>query len=399
MIKGVAISGMGLISAIGGNVPENLAALLAGRSGIGPITRIQTRLAGTVQVGEIVLDDSGLEQRLSHRMPGYYTHVSLLACVAAEEAVRSAGLQNADLHDTGLISATTVGGMDVNEKYYYDYLTSSEHLASVDTLQAGHSSRMLADHLGIRDGFVSTISTACSSASNAIMMGARMIRAGLLQRVIVGGTDCLSKFTLNGFNTLMILSAAKNRPFSEDRDGLNLGEAAAYLVLESEAAMQARNAEPIAYVAGYGNANDAHHQTASSENGNGATAAMERALRSAGVQPAAIDHINAHGTATGNNDLSEGRAFLRVFGEKVPVFTSTKPFTGHTLAAAGAVEAVYAILALQHQTVFPTLHFTGGMKEFQLRPATLPTEMPLGLVLSNSLGFGGNCSSLIFAKA
>lgn len=399
MTKGVAVTGMGIISAIGGNVPANLAALRDGRPGIGPITRVRTHLTGTVQVGEIAQNDEDLAKLLDHPAQGPHTRTSLLGCVAAEEALRQAGLMNVDRHALGLITATTVGGMDVTEKYFYEYLTSDEHLASIDTLHAGHTGQMMADHLGIVNGFVTTISTACSSASNAIMLGARMIKAGMLDRVIVGGVDCLSKFTLNGFNTLMILSASRNRPFSDDRDGLNLGEAAAYLVLESDASVKARKATPIAYVAGYGNANDAHHQTASSENGDGATAAMLEALRTAGLSPADIDHINAHGTATPNNDLSEGRAFMRVFGERVPPFTSTKPYTGHTLAAAGAVEAVFSILAMQHRMVFPTLNFAGGMSEFDLRPTTKLTDMPLSSVLSNSLGFGGNCSSLILVKA
>ncbi len=399
MSKGIAVTGMGIISAIGLDIPENLAALLESRSGIGPITRVRTRLMGTVQVGEIALSDEALTERLEHSPKGSYTRTSLLGCLAAEEALRHAGLTKTDHHSLGLITATTVGGMDVNEKYYFEYLSSDKHLDSVDTLHAGHTGQMMADHLGIGSGFVTTISTACSSASNAIMLGARMIRAGMLDRVLVGGVDCLSKFTLNGFNTLMILSEAQSRPFSEDRDGLNLGEAAAYLLLESDASVKARNATPIAYVAGYGNANDAHHQTASSENGDGATAAMLEALRSAGLSPAEISHINAHGTATPNNDLSEGRAFMRVFGEHVPPFTSTKPYTGHTLAAAGSVEAVFSILAMQHQVVFPTLNFSGGMSEFDLRPTTELTPLPLSSVLSNSLGFGGNCSSLVLVKA
>lgn len=399
MTKGVAVTGMGIISAIGVDVPGNLAALREGRPGIGPITRLRTRLTGSVQVGGIALEDKELADLLHQASEGAHTRTSLLGCVAAEEALRQAGLMSADRRDLGLITATTVGGMDVTEQYFYEYLTSEEHLASIDTLHAGHTGQMIADHLGIADGFVTTISTACSSASNAIMLGARMIRAGMLDRVLVGGVDCLSRFTLNGFNTLMILSAARNRPFSGDRDGLNLGEAAAYLVLESDAAVEARNAAPIAYVAGYGNANDAHHQTASSENGDGATAAMLEALRTAGLSPSEIDHVNAHGTATPNNDLSEGRALIRVFGERVPPFTSTKPYTGHTLAAAGAVEAVFSILAMRHSLVFPTLNFSGGMSEFNLRPVTDLTEMPLNSVLSNSLGFGGNCSSLVLLKA
>jgi 3-oxoacyl-[acyl-carrier-protein] synthase-1 len=157
-----------------------------------------------------------------------------------------------------------------------------------------------------------------------------------LDRVIVGGTDGLAKFTINGFKTLMIQSDTFNTPFDNNRKGLNLGEAAAFLVLESEESVKKHNSKVLAYVSGYANANDAFHQTASSENGEGAFLAMNKAFEMSGLKPSDIDYINMHGTATPNNDLSEGRAVIRVFGEEnVPDFSSTKAFTGHTLAAAG----------------------------------------------------------------
>ena len=231
------------------------------------------------------------------------------------------------------------------------------------------------------------------------MLGARMIKSGRLDRAIVGGTDALSKFTINGFKTLMILSDTYNTPFDENRKGLNLGEAGAFLVLESDEIVEKENREVLAYVKGYGNANDAFHQTASSENGDGAVMAMEKALKIAGLQPDDIDYVNAHGTATPNNDLSEGRAMLRIFGEgKVPEFSSTKAFTGHTLAVAGGVEAVYAILALRNNHIYPNLNFSTPMNEFDLLPQTESMEKELKHVLSNSFGFGGNCSTLILSK-
>jgi len=230
------------------------------------------------------------------------------------------------------------------------------------------------------------------------MLGARLIKSGQLDRVVVGGTDCLSKFTINGFKTLMILSDTYSTPFDENRKGLNLGEAAAFLVLESDKVVQAENKKVLAYVKGYGNANDAYHQTASSENGDGATLAMQKALAIAGYDPEAIDYVNAHGTATGNNDLSEGRAIIRVFGENVPDFSSTKAYTGHTLAAAGAIEAVYSVLALQNNIIYPNLNFKTQMKEFNITPQLELKEKPLQSVMSNSFGFGGNCSTVIFSK-
>ncbi|PKP15703.1 MAG: beta-ketoacyl-[acyl-carrier-protein] synthase family protein, partial [Bacteroidetes bacterium HGW-Bacteroidetes-23] len=207
-----------------------------------------------------------------------------------------------------------------------------------------------------------------------------------------------AKFTINGFKTLMILSDTYNTPFDNDRKGLNLGEAAAFLVLESDEIVQKNNKKVLAYVSGFGNANDAFHQTASSENGEGAFLAMQKAFKLANLQPEDIDYINAHGTATPNNDLSEGRAILRMFKDNVPDFSSTKAFTGHTLAAAAAIEAVYSVLALQHNLVFPNMNFKKPMEEFNLIPQTTLKEKSINHVLSNSFGFGGNCSTVLFSK-
>ena len=228
-----------------------------------------------------------------------------------------------------------------------------------------------------------------------------MISSGRLDKVIVGGTDALSKFTMNGFNTLMILSDTYNTPFDENRKGLNLGEGAAYLVLESERSYKKRNKQPIAYIAGYANANDAFHQTASSEDGEGAFLAMKKAFEVADLSPKDIDYINVHGTATPNNDLSEGRAIINIYegSDKLPEFSSTKPFTGHTLAAAASIEAVFSIFALREGLIFPNLNFKDKMKEFDLTPVTELAHKEVNTILSNSFGFGGNCSSLIFTKS
>ena len=168
--------------------------------------------------------------------------------------------------------------------------------------------------------------------------------------------------------------------------------------MESETVVKANNRKVLAYVKGYGNANDAYHQTASSDHGDGATLAMEKALKVSGLQPTDIDYINAHGTATANNDLSEGRAIIRVFGDNVPDFSSTKAYTGHTLAAAGAIEAVYAVLAIQNGVVYPNLNFETQMQEFGITPQLTLKEKALDTIMSNSFGFGGNCSTVIFSK-
>ncbi|WP_417290749.1 beta-ketoacyl-[acyl-carrier-protein] synthase family protein [Corallibacter sp.] len=399
MSKGVAITGMGIISAIGNNVAENYQSLIDGKKGISRISKIQTIHKDDIMVGEISLSNSELEKELGLDSNNNYSRTALLGVIAAKEAVKNAAITNISAYKTGLISSTSVGGMDMTERYYYDYLTNPENQKYIDGHHAGDSTQKIAQQLGIDQSLVTTISTACSSAANAIMLGARLIKSGQLDRVVVGGTDCLSKFTINGFKTLMILSDTYSTPFDENRKGLNLGEAAAFLVLESDTVVKTENKTVLGYVKGYGNANDAFHQTASSDNGDGATLAMEKALKVAGLKPENIDYINAHGTATGNNDLSEGRAIIRVFGDNhVPDFSSTKAYTGHTLAAAGAIEAVFSVLALQNDVIYPNLNFKTQMKEFDITPELQLKKKSLQTVLSNSLGFGGNCSTVIFSK-
>lgn len=395
----IAITGMGIISSIGNNVEENFVSLQTRKHGISEIENIDTNLAGKIKTGEIKLTNKQLLERLKIVEDNNFTRTALLGMVAAKEAIENAGITEINQYKTGLISSTSVAGMDVTEKYFYTYEDFPEMHKYISAHDAGYSSLAIADYLQLK-GMVSTISTACSSAANAIMMGAKLIKSGILDRVIVGGTDALSKFTLNGFNTLMILTDSYNTPFDNDRKGLNLGEAAGFLVLESEEIVKKENKKVLAYLSGYGNANDAHHQTASSDNGQGAFLAMEKAFKISGLQKEEIDYINVHGTATPNNDLSEGRAMVRIFGEEnVPEFSSTKAFTGHTLAAAAGIEAVYSILALQNDAIFPNLNFKNKMEEFNLIPVTELKNKKINHVLSNSFGFGGNCSTLIFSKA
>lgn len=393
----VAITGMGIISSIGYNIEENYHALINGKPGISTIENISTIHSNVIKVGEIKKTNHQLAEELNLIEGNNYTRTAMLGALAAKQAVKNAEIDNINEYNTGLISATSVGGIDMTERFFYDYFESEENRRYIDSHDAGDSTHKIAEQLGLK-GMVTTISTACSSAANAIMLGARLIKAGKLDRVIVGGTDALSKFTINGFKTLMILSDTYNTPFDNNRKGLNLGEAAAFLVLESEAMVKKYNKKVLAYLSGYGNANDAYHQTASSENGEGAYLAMQKAFKISGLKPQDINYINAHGTATPNNDLSEGRALIRVFDEKVPDFSSTKPFTGHTLAAAAAVEAVYSVLAIQNGKVFPNLNFTTKMDEFNLVPQTVLKDKQINHVLSNSFGFGGNCSTLLFSK-
>lgn len=398
MNKRVAITGMGIISSIGNSVEENFQSLKNGKTGISTVENIETIHKEVIMVGEIKLTNQQLAQQLNLSNDHNFSRTSLLGAIAVREALENANISNINDCRSGFISATSVGGMDLNEKYFYDYFKDESFHKYINSHDAGDSSHQIADYIGLK-GIVTTVSTACSSAANAIMLGCRLIQSGQLDRVIVGGTDALAKFTINGFKTLMILSDTYNTPFDNDRKGLNLGEAAAFLVLESEEIIQKNNKKVLAYVSGFGNANDAFHQTASSENGEGAFLAMQKAFKLADLKPEDIDYINAHGTATPNNDLSEGRAILRIFNNNVPDFSSTKAFTGHTLAAAAAIEAVYSVLALQHNLVFPNMNFKKPMEEFNLIPQTRLKEKNINHVLSNSFGFGGNCSTVLFSKS
>jgi 3-oxoacyl-(acyl-carrier-protein) synthase len=399
MNKGVAITGMGIVSAIGNSVAENYHALTNGQKAITRISNIATVHADVIMVGEIKKTNEALAQELGLAGDNNYSRTAMLGAIAARQAVLDAKISAINDCRTGLISATSVGGMDTTEKHYYDYFKDPNLVKYISAHDGGDVAQKIAETIGLQ-GFVTTISTACSSAANAIMLGARLIKAGKLDRVIVGGTDGLAKFTINGFKTLMIQSDTFNTPFDNNRKGLNLGEAAAFLVLESEESVKKHNSKVLAYVSGYANANDAFHQTASSENGEGAFLAMNKAFEVSGLKPSDIDYINMHGTATPNNDLSEGRAVIRVFGEDgVPDFSSTKAFTGHTLAAAAAIEAVYSVLAIQNGVVYPNLNFETPMEEFNLIPQTTLKHKNIEHVLSNSFGFGGNCSTVIFSKS
>lgn len=395
----IVITGMGMVSAIGLSVSENLTNLLAQKSGIAPIQFLETVHKDVFLLGEVKLSNAQLFDQLNipvsqHKL---HTRTSLLALMAAKETVENAGfvLGEWDNQKVGLISATTVGGMDKTENNYADRNFASRFL---QTHPSGDSTDVVANHLKIND-YRTTVSTACSSAANAMMHGARLIQQGILDIAVVGGVDPLSRFTLNGFNSLMILDREWCKPFDQNRNGLNLGEGAGFLVIESASSAQKRGATVLCKLAGYANANDAYHQTASSPDGEGATTSMLKALEMSGLSIADIDYINVHGTGTHNNDLSEGVALKRVFGESLPPFSSTKSYTGHTLGAAAAIEAVFSILALEHGVIFPNLNFSTTIEDLGISPVTqLMTGQKVNNVLSNSFGFGGNNSTLIFSK-
>ena len=397
----IFITGYGVITAIGNNARENYDALIRQRSGYGRLDILETVHRDAIFACEIKLTDEKLCELAGVPDASGYTRTTLLGLIAAQEAIQAAAMSEADLAKAGLISATTAGGIRELERYYYDLqdpLKTGNFLAYLDTADPGEHTERMADFFHM-NRFISTASTACSSATNAIMLGARLIANQTLDCVICGGTEALSKVTINGFHSLMILDPAHCRPFDENRNGLNLGEGAAYLVLESAEALQRSGKRAIAELSGYANVNDAFHQTASSPDGTGAFQAMKKTLDRAGLKAGDIDYINAHGTGTENNDLAEGLAIQSLCGDRVPPFSSTKPYTGHTTSAAGGVEAAFCLMAFQNEVIFPNLNFQNPMKELAIRPITEVTHRPgMAHILSNSFGFGGSAVSLLFTK-
>lgn len=398
MNEQVFIAGTGIISAIGNNVAQCLDALENERAGMGPMHYLQSVHKQRLPVAEVKLTNDELAQLAG--MPAVKSRTALLSLVAAKEALTSAGLLNRKGLRTGFISATSVGGMDKTENFFKDFLAdnSKGKLRDVVNHECGSVTELVADALGIKD-YITTISTACSSSANAIFLGARLIRNNIVDVVVAGGTDSLTRFTLNGFNTLMIVDEQFCQPFDENRRGLNLGEGAGYVVLVSEKAAAALPQKTNIVLSGYCNANDAYHQTASSPDGTGSYLAMSGALQKAGLKPEDIDYINLHGTGTQNNDIAEGTAIKRLFDPHYPKMSSTKTFTGHTLGACGGIEAAFSILALQHEIIFPNLRLQTPMLDLPFVPErNLVRDVEVKHVLSNSFGFGGNCSSLIFSK-
>lgn len=397
--QAVYVAGTGVISAIGKNVHENMDALENGRAGIGYMVHLDSVYRNKLPVAEVKASNEELS--IQAGLPATKSRTALLGAIAAREAIISTGMEDINRYRTGFISANSVGGMDKSEKFFAQFLQNNNKgkLRDVVHHECGSVTELVADALGIKD-YISTVSTACSSSANAIFYGARLIQSGLLDVVVAGGTDSLTRFTLNGFNTLMILDEQFCQPFDENRRGLNLGEGAGYVVLVSEKLAGTLSKKPTVTLSGYCNANDAYHQTASSPDGTGSYLAMSGALQKAGLQPSEIDYINLHGTGTQNNDIAEGTAIRRLFGERFPKMSSTKTFTGHTLGACGGIEAVFSVLALTHGMIFPNLRLQTPMKDLPFSPETaLQKNVRLKHVLSNSFGFGGNCSSLVFSKA
>ena len=395
MNRPIFITGAGIVSPIGTNKIEVLDSLTNKETGISAIKYLKTDHK-EFPVGEVNLSNKEMMKILNIPDNTPSTRTSLMGIMALKEAIEDAGLSNENLNNTAFISGTTVGGMDKSEQYYLDFLTNDSKNEYIATHDCGACSEMIADYFG-GFNFVTSTSTACSSAANAIILGANIIKSGLSDIVIVGGSECITKFHLNGFNSLMILDQEHCRPFDDTRAGLNLGEGAAYIVLESYNSVKIRDAKIKAVLKGYGNACDAFHQTASSPNGEGAFLAMKEAIENAKLEISDIDYINAHGTGTPNNDFSESQAVKRIWGDNIPPISSTKSYTGHTTSASGSIELVLCLLALEKQ--FTPINLNWSKKsDGVIIPVTENNKTEIQNILCNSFGFGGNDSSLIISK-
>lgn len=389
----IAITGEGIISAIGTDKQQVYSALREGRSGIGTMKYLPS-VHTELPVGEVPLSNDEMKARLSIDVNREVSRTTLMGMWAVGQALAEAHLDRQTGLRIWLISGTTVGGMDVTERHFNQVAEGEAHYFSQH--DCGSSTETIAQHFGVFSE-TGTVSTACSSAANALMLGARLLRAGMADVVVAGGTEALSLFHLNGFNSLMILDRERCRPFDQTRAGLNLGEGAAFVVLEPVEQAQQRGANINAYLTGWGNACDAYHQTASSPTGEGAYLAMQEALLTAGLMATDIDYVNAHGTGTPNNDQCESVALERIFTkEYMPAVSSTKAFTGHATSAAGSIEAIICLLAMQYGFVPQSLGFAEADDKC-IMPATKVISKRLRHVMCNSFGFGGNDTALIFS--
>ena len=386
----ISVTGLGIMCAIGNDAQSVLDSLRAGKSGIRAMKYLRSKHS-ELPVGEVQMSNEEMKALLGLDAGKTVSRTSLMGAICVRQALEQAGITGIEGKRVVLISGTTVGDMDVTEKYFSRMLTDDSLLHLPHSNECGTSSLEIASMAGLGDARVCTISTACSSALNSIIVGAGMLRRDEADIVVAGGAEALSRFHLNGFNTLMILDKRQCRPFDRDRAGLNLGEGAAFVVLEKNAP------DSLAYVSGYGNRCDAFHQTASSENGEGAYLAMTEALAMAGLKCGEIQYVNAHGTGTQNNDRSESHALKRVFAGALPEISSTKGFTGHTTSASGAIETVICILSMLNGFT-PANYGWNASEEGGIVPTMGSKDVVLDNVMCNSFGFGGNDSSIILTR-
>lgn len=388
------ITGLGIVTAAGGGPDEIWSAMRSGNGGLKPLTLFQSPRYGQIPTGEI------RQNLLTLGAPSRGSRSDQLGWLAARAAIRSSQINFQNCGDrAGVVLGSSVGGSFDSERFLTTLLKRGKMRARPARFhECGSTADLIANEFGLF-GPSLALATACSSGALAIATAAEMILSGEADVMLAGGADSLSRMTWGGFHSLLLVDAVGCRPFDVNRAGMSLGEGAAVLILESEDFARARGAKILARLTGWGTSCDAHHATAPHPEGAGAVAAMQSALRRAGLEPGAIDYVNAHGTGTRDNDLAEAKALKTIFGNRVPPFSSTKQFFGHALAASGALEAVVCVEALRRQEIPGNPGFTTPDPLIGLEPVTQLRSAPLTHVMSNSFGFGGNNAVLIFSKS
>ena len=378
----VAITALGVVSPLGLGAEENSRALREGRDGVGAVTEFAV---SRTRVGEMTHDECRMTRRL-HR-------ASRMLIAAAREA----RAQDAGFLPELAVMGTTSGGMSFGEQYFRAQVARAKPRERAAWLANYLPQKAVADALETCGWACPSqiIANACASGTNAVGHAFRLVRAGLHTRVLCGGYDALSEMVFVGFDSLQASTPEKIRPFDKNRTGLVLGEGAAVFALEEMESARARGAAVLAEVTGYGISTDNHHLTQPNPSGIGPRQAMERALADARRTPGEVDYINAHGTATAFNDATEGLAIAQIFGDRVPV-SSTKSMMGHALGAAGAIEAVFSVLALRGQFLPPNINYAEPDPAWVLDiVANAARAARVRCVVSNSFGFGGTNASVV----
>ncbi|PZR70580.1 MAG: beta-ketoacyl-[acyl-carrier-protein] synthase family protein [Chthoniobacterales bacterium] len=390
--KRVAIVGAGVVSPLGFGLTETLHSLRSARDCVTPVNAFdvsKTRCKTAAQIDDVRLLPRTAKSRRDRRLH----RASHMVITALDELLQQAH----DFTPEIAIVGTTSGGMTFGEEYYRGLNSGerpSQHAASLIANYTPQKPVMDAQEAFGITAPCQVIANACASGTNAIGHAFNCVRSGRYQRVLTGGYDAISELVFVGFDSLQASTPERCRPFDRERSGMVLGEGAAILALENLEAAQARGANILAEVIGYGISTDNHHLTQPNPSGRGARQAMEAALERADISADEIDYINAHGTATLFNDAAEGKAISELF-DGVPV-SSTKGMMGHSLGAAGAIEAVFSILALQNQLLPPNINFRHGDDGLDLNiVANSARSAPVRTVLSNSFGFGGTNASVI----
>ncbi|MGA2151039.1 MAG: beta-ketoacyl-[acyl-carrier-protein] synthase family protein [Geobacteraceae bacterium] len=398
VVKGkIAITGLGIFAAAGKNRTSFTESLLTGKCAIGPVDLFDVSLF-TGRIAAQVRDFDPLDY-FDRRIAGHLMRADQFALIAAGEALEMSGVRgNYDPYDIGVSMGAGAAGMYHSELWLKGILRGEK---SPPSLLRGflpdHTATAIAGHFGLC-GYQGSITTACSSSATAIGWGADLIATGRIKSCLCGGTDALSLLTFAGFNSLKVVDIDPCSPFSLGRQGISLGEGAAFLVLEDEAHAQARNARIYGYIPGYAIAGEAHHMTAPEPTGQEAARVMRCALEAAGISPDQVGWVNAHGTGTPLNDVVESKAMRLVFGDgvgSVPL-VSTKAMTGHCLGAAGAIEIVATVIALNAGVIPQTLNFRGKDPECDLDYGHAGVrQSAAAIALSNSFAFGGNTTSVV----